>query len=442
MEFESDQPPRYLEGAPLNADDEVEEEWELDEELAAQGLYRGSYKRLMALYTLVPLTSTVSFIFMALLPTFAYPLDRASPRSPYPYVPYLPFPLPELLTSIAFWSLSHLLRDPLFVISSFISRPFRASVYVTTTLSTTFQTITSLFFSLIIIPILLIPHYNLAHHPTWEDTSFRRVWWVALGWAAAEAVVGVKQGYEGIGLYRDVLVTVRRSNGDLRKTSNATVKLDSAATVRPRSGSGNGSPNTLAPGPSSISRQASREVEPQTVAEGERQPLLTRKPTNEQQDFLIQTALELEVERDLEQLIALKNREELEEVYGMPFIDIPVFLSCLHRVNSILSSLGLFLLLSAAYMRSRFADFPLTPIPGGMRTSSWIPGLHDALEGGRSNTYLIITLPVVLALQLLLAFLHTPLILPRIGVQSFVYVNLLVSLGMFFAGLGIWEALS
>lgn len=44
--------------------------------------------------------------------------------------------------------------------------------------------------------------------PTWEDVAFKLIWWIALGWAAAEAVVGIKQGYENIVLYKDVLVSV------------------------------------------------------------------------------------------------------------------------------------------------------------------------------------------------------------------------------------------
>jgi hypothetical protein len=44
-------------------------------------------------------------------------------------------------------------------------------------------------------------------------------------------------------------------------------------------------------------------------------------------------------------------------------------------------------------------------------------------------------------LQGALILLHTPRILPRIGVQTFVYVGLLVSLSVFFAGLGVWEGI-
>ena len=53
-------------------------------------------------------------------------------------------------------------------------------------------------------------------------TTFKRVWWVTLRWAAAEAVVGVKQSYEGCASqhvvnseHRDV---VKRKTGGSKET--------------------------------------------------------------------------------------------------------------------------------------------------------------------------------------------------------------------------------
>jgi hypothetical protein len=40
-----------------------------------------------------------------------------------------------------------------------------------------------------------------------------------------------------------------------------------------------------------------------------------------------------------------------------------------------------------------------------------------------------------------LSLLHTAWVLPKIGVPTYVYVNLLVSLVLFFAGLALWEVL-
>jgi len=54
--------------------------------------------------------------------------------------------------------------------------------------------------------ILLILSTAAYNHPTWCNGLFCQIWWVALGWVAAKAIVGIKQGYDGLALYRDVLV--------------------------------------------------------------------------------------------------------------------------------------------------------------------------------------------------------------------------------------------
>jgi hypothetical protein len=172
------------------------------------------------LYTVVPLTTLLSFICLALVPTLVFTTQTPSL---FPYPPYLPFPILEALTATALWSLSYLIRDflyatALFIVPSFLSSSF--STIIITILSATLQTTFNLLLRQIAIPILLIPYYSnhLAQHhryPTWEDDAFKRVWWVALGWAAAEAVVGVKQGYESIALYKDVLVNVNMSSTEM-----------------------------------------------------------------------------------------------------------------------------------------------------------------------------------------------------------------------------------
>ena len=59
-----------------------------------------------------------------------------------------------------------------------------------------------------------------------------------------------------------------------------------------------------------------------------------------------------------------------------------------------------------------------------------------------SNQDLAITTLTILIIYTLLAIMHTPLVLPRIGIHTFVYVELLVSLVVFFGGLAVWDALS
>lgn len=191
--------------------------------------------------------------------------------------------------------------------------------------------------------------------------------------------MGIKQGYESISLYKDVLVSVKRvvskdemvitsrsanvSDGEgqdrqgdiddaikdapLRSLTPATCRINEADTsATPTQRTLNSSPevvvsaaavetlNTL-PLPliafpsrrehqnslSSFDSISVVEDLSRSVTMGERQPLLplnrpSRRQTQESERLLAENA----VERDLEELMALKSREELEEVYGIPVI--------------------------------------------------------------------------------------------------------------------------
>lgn len=105
---------------------------------------------------------------------------------------------------------------------------------------------------------------------------------------------------------------------------------------------------------------------------------------------------------------------------------IPVFISTLQRLNSIVLSQGLNLLLSAAYLSSPIS----LPVPQNSAATT-LP----------TNRPFIITFPVAVVIHLLLSILHTPLVLPRIGLHTASYVGLIVGLGCLFAGLGLWKAL-
>jgi len=447
-------------------DDDDDYEFLLDEGLARDGLYRGSYRNLLLLYTVVPLTTLLSFICLALVPTLL--VSTTQTPSLFPYPPYLPFPILEVLTATALWSLSYLLRDFLYATALFIVPSFLSSfsTIIITILSATLQTTSNLLLRQIAIPILLIPYYSsnhLAqdhHYPSWKDDAFKRVWWVALGWAAAEAVVGVKQGYESIALYKDVLVNVNMSStlntemgsrerpaAPKKQNENEREDVDTTTTItskqmdwenQRRNRDSTSSPHIQQQLQQQHSLSTGSNILTEAPISDERQPLLGILTTRLDDESDERLQAENDVERDLDQLIALKNREELEEVYGIPVIRIPVFISCLHRINSILSSLGICLLLTAAYMQSTFAIIaPSSPSP---LDSISIVSLHPSKIA--SNQQLAITTPPLLIIYTLLAMTHTPLILPRIGIHTFVYVELLVSLGVFFGGLAVWDALS
>ncbi|KAG6895868.1 hypothetical protein C0992_011942 [Termitomyces sp. T32_za158] len=414
--------PRYSGGAPLHGDEEVEE-WELDEELEEQGTYR----RLVLLYTLSPLTFAIAFALLAALPYAFYPVTEAWP---YPSVPYLRHPFPELLTSSALFSLSYLLRDP---ISSLITSIFPASFRILpTVLATSLHTLLHLVLQQSSLVLLSVTQHAPVK-PTTCNAAFRRVWWLALGWSCAEAIIGISKGYHARALYRDVLVTVRRSGSeDVTGKSNGIENRAlgyGASSSRSKSPRGKGpviSQSASTPGQSTLElfeRQLEDDVydgqRSQPFGEeeaGEHHPLLPKDARNQEQ------AIKLLVEDELDELIAIRAREELEDAYGMPVIRIPVFISCLQRVNDLLLSLGLTLLLAKAYLRS--------------------PISRDDPPPDSSNLYLMIGGPVVWAVQCYLALLHTPLILPRMGVPAVVYHASLVSLSVFFGGLAAWNGLT
>jgi hypothetical protein len=88
--------------------------------------------------TVVPLTTLLSFICLALVPTLVFATQMPSL---FPYPPYLPFPILEALTATALWSLSYLLRDFLYATALFIvpSSLSSSSTIIITILSATLQ---------------------------------------------------------------------------------------------------------------------------------------------------------------------------------------------------------------------------------------------------------------------------------------------------------------
>ena len=101
----------------------------------------------------------------------------------------------------------------------------------------------------------------------------------------------------------------------------------------------------------------------------------------------------------------------------------PVFVSCLQRIDSILLSTGNTLVLSAAYLNSHLS-------------------LSDTSTGPSTNRPFFIASPLILLMNVTMSLLHTPSILPRIGVHTTAYIGFVLGLGSFFTGLGLWGALA
>ncbi|KAG9311114.1 hypothetical protein JVU11DRAFT_9024 [Chiua virens] len=165
--------------------------------------------------------------------------------------------------------------------------------------------------------------------PTWQDPSFHTVWWLSFN--IAEVLVSLIQGYQQIALYRDAMVPPGREREFLERLKDRTV------TTPPQ---GNGDPAVWQSSTehlvSEVSRDDQRQLEDQTGGN-------SRRNAN---------ALDWRIQHNIDKLLTIKAREELEEVYGIAPIKIPVFVSCLQRFDSIILSVGLTLLVSSAYLRS------------------------------------------------------------------------------------------
>ena len=253
------------------------------------------------------MTSFATFICVAVLPSIAYP----SHPSAYPYAPFFPFPVPEFLLSAALWSLAYLLRDALYnfiaALTSYL--PFIPPA-VSILISTGLHTLLSLLLQQSALPLLLVPQYAFSNHPTASNPAFKRVWWIALGWAAAEAVTAVKNGYEAIALYRGVLVTAHRNDFEAGAGASP-VKPDTRF-----SESLPGSTHTLG-----MARYSGAPSSDELLPD-ERRPLLSDAQHSHMNGngCEVDVALKMQVDQNIDELIALRNREELEEMYGIPVI--------------------------------------------------------------------------------------------------------------------------
>ncbi|KAF9262001.1 hypothetical protein L218DRAFT_929923 [Marasmius fiardii PR-910] len=475
-------------------------ESELEEELEDEGFYAGSYSRIVVLYSLAPITFLVLFIVFALIPGF----HGEDWKRNYPYAPYLPFPVAELLVSGGAWSIAYSLNDFIFRISVWLCGHIHTFLFycahppqhVPPPLSVTppilvsglVHATLSVFLRLSTIPILLIPQGSLVPRPTWREPVYGRVWWAGLGWAVFEALAGIKQGYQEISLYRDVLIDVSKLKDQENSLGNSPPghrgddvvntpsRVFTYGATTENNDTGNHASSPVPPvGSTSFVRESGgiqgdqgESVEDLSASgrlprvpsdrDPERQPLLWGNPLSRSRESIgnpysgpnpLHESVEIEVERDLGQLIAIQERDDLERVYGIPFIRIPVFISCLQRVNSLLLSMGYTLVLSAVYIRS---VAPTSHVPGSSSLySSSSPTLFPSFSSSTSSRpsfskppidYLKLVVPVLIVLQFLIYVLHSEVALPRLGVHTVVYVGLLVSLSLFFLGLGFWDAVS
>ncbi|KAG2344609.1 hypothetical protein BDR05DRAFT_961474 [Suillus weaverae] len=367
-----------INSSPQQDNDDDDVEWELQN----NGLYIGSYSRILLLNAFVPTFAIVIFAVLAFLPDLAWPIADF----PSPYPSSFPFPLPEILISSAFFSLAHLLRVPLFSLASLLLPPESACLA-----STFIHVLITNALRLAALIILNVRHTMDYPIPTCQDPAFRTVWWLSLNFA--EVLAAIVQGYEQLALYRDVMVPEGRETEFLERLKSGSL------------------------------------IEPDPALENPYSPRPEHETLQGELEDEEARSVESRIDRGLDELLVIKMRDELEEVYGIPVIKIPVFISCLQRFNSIVLSIGLTLLLSAAYLRS-----PLSLADQGQ--------LFNIRNYDSSYIPFVITAPLVLLLHATLATLHSPVLLPRVGVHTAAYVGVLLGIMSFFAGLAVWGALS
>jgi len=204
--------------------------------------------------------------------------------------------------------------------------------------------------------------------------------WVALGWGTAEVVASIFQGYSHLVLYRDYAPdgqTEPSTPFEMRESMDSEEGLPEVDEERNYSQS----------------------------------PL----------------ALSEYIDDQLSDLLNMKRISELEEAYGMSITDVPIIISAIQRIDSLLASLGLTLLISSAFRHLPISYPPPTP-----------PSPSPIIPPSRS---LALPFLFVLLIHTFLSMLWTPRVLPVIGIHTASFVALMLSIGCVFAGLWRWGVL-
>ncbi|KAG9022958.1 hypothetical protein FRB95_013926 [Tulasnella sp. JGI-2019a] len=423
------------------------------------------YSTIIRNYALVPIVSLLFLVSLVVLFTLCWApsnLPDDPPHAPYPYPPHIP----ELLVGAAAWIVSYSLRVPSFLItSSFLGLPLWLSTMLHVTLEEALR-----WGALILIGIrlggspcgeALCGEGDVVRilEPTTQDEAFRQVFWVAVGWAVVEVCWSVSQGYEQLALYRDVLPTSSPSAASAllpRWLANDPYPSD-FSTSRISSDPASERPNLRLDVESISHRYVHSAITPDEPAFASssyvdsKHPLprinmsslsmSTVRPTESRGNSNgnggggggAVSGSERRLDEEMQLLINIQSRTELEAVFGVPPPNIPVFISILQRLDSILLTVGLTLLLSSSYLSQLSHATPTSSSPISTTTTFQ----HEYYE---ASIQTLPTFSILVVLHTCLSVMWTEL-LPRIGIHTASYVGLMVSLGVFFAGLAGWGAL-
>lgn len=328
-----------------------------------------SYSQVIRSFALVPIACLFVLSGLALLITFGWAPIPGAPHSKteYPYRPNVR----AFLVGAAGWVVSYASRGPIYGLVTFGGR---WATLTSVVLAAIFSVAAQEAIRLGVLVLLNIRLHPWAGHPKWvpyptpQDQSFHDVWWVALGWITVEAALSVFQGYEQLALYKDLFDARERDEETWQNNHNNTLQFDTRAV------------------PGAPEDDMKRTAVPQSLDSAS-------------------------FEDELIHSIQSRDREALELVFGVPLPNIPVFISCLQRVDAQILSLGLTLLVSAAYVSTN-----------------------------RTDMFRGIVFGLVVALHSMLTIVWAEA-LPRVGIHAVSYLSLLVAIGTLFAGLALWGAL-
>ncbi|ORX40591.1 hypothetical protein BD324DRAFT_611428 [Kockovaella imperatae] len=259
-----------------------------DEELDGSWRAGLSWKFLSRLYLVIPVSTLLFFVCLVLLITFAWPPTKRE-RDEGQVYPHPIFWRPFLIGLFASCTVQTL-RVPVWVFMSWFSIPPSLETFLSTTTHT------------ILHELVRLSSVTLITRTT--CSGFHSVFYLGLGWGAAEVAWGIVQGYEQLSLYEDLLSS--------------------------------GQTETSAP------QEADEEEEDEELEVGN-------------DTFALEQEAVTDLERKVEVLERVRARRDLEEVIGVPYPTIPFALHILWRIDTLLLNLGLTLILAAFY----FNPYPL-----------------------------------------------------------------------------------
>ncbi|KZO98856.1 hypothetical protein CALVIDRAFT_425004 [Calocera viscosa TUFC12733] len=266
-----------------------------------------------------------------------------------------------ILLAIAFWSLSQHLGPPLFRIFDTLTTALPSSGAWSETVLEALSTLIHVALKEFARFTAVLIFYK-AGHPDLMD-----VLWLGFGWALGDVTCGIYQNYLNLYQYHE--------------------------------GSLPGDDNILSAAPWAGYRAG--DIITSASTDGGYMPF-----TNGGAEDHYEAQLEVELSR----LASLKARLELEDIYGIPFAEIPPIIISIQWLDALLLSLGLTLIMSHPFMLSGTigSTIPIVAV-------TW--AIHSCLALGYA------------------------LAMPRIGVHAVNYFGLMVSIGCLVAGLARWGVL-